>query len=682
MSEVILFVLLGLGTGALISALALGIVLSYRGSGAINVAIGAVAMLGAYVFYDLRTSGALLLPPIPFAPSTISLGSPWSTGPAMVVAIAICGVTGVLFDAIVGRRLRGATPLAKVLASLGLMVTLQSIAILRFGSTGQTAPPVFSERPADSVTIFGQSVPTDRFILAGLMVVVAAALWALYRYTSFGLATRAAAENETKAMLAGLPPNRLSLLNNVLGFSLAGALGVLVAPLTQLDPTTLALLVVPALAAALFARFTSFGIAVGVGMLMGIIESLVTYLSSEPWFPTSAGIALPGVTELVFFLLVVIAMLLRGAKLPQRGSLTEGRLPPAPRAKRILVPSLLSAAVAACALLLFSYNFRQAEINSMIGAIVCLSFVVTTGFAGQISIVQLGIAGISAFIVSKLAVHAGIGFPIGPLIATLAATASGLVMAIPALRVRGVNLAIVTLAAALALQQFVFANPTIGGSTTGSPVPPPHLFGIDLSTQAKFPINAAVPPSPVFGFVCVAAVVLLGMLVASLRRSELGQRMLAVRSNERAAAAAGVDVRSTKLLAFGFASAIAGVAGTLYAYDFGTVTASQFDVLTGLLFVAFAYLGGITSVAGAVVGGVLATDGLGIHAINAWFGVPVAYQALVGGLALIVTIVMNPLGIAGALAVSWKARRPSAPTGPSTSSSPNVRCPDPAKLVG
>lgn len=656
MSEVLLFVLLGLGLGSLISGLGLGIVLAYRGSGTINLALGGVAMLGAYVFYDLKTSGALLLPPLPFAPPRISLGEPWATAPAFAVALLVCALTGALFDIVVLRRLRGASPLAKLLASLGLLVTLQAIAVLRYGTSGQSAPTVIEGLSGRSVTVLGQYVPLDRVVYAGLVIAAAVVLWAVYRYTRFGVSTRAAAEDETKAMLAGVPPNQLSLVNNVLAFSLAGALGMLVAPMTLLDPTVLALAVVPALGAALFARFTSFAVVVVAGLGMGVIDSLVTYSSSKPWFPTSAGIAIPGVTELLYFLLIVVAMFLRGAKLPERGMLAESRLPAAPRTGRVLAPALALCAIACAAFLVLPFDFRQALINSLIGIAVCLSLVVTTGFVGQVSIVQVGLAGIAGFVVSKLALHAGIGFPVGPLIAAGAATAVGLLTAVSALRVRGVNLAIVTLAAGVALERFVFANPTIGGGQSGAPVPPPQLFGLDLSPKASFPINSETLPSPVFGFVCVAAVVLLSMLVAGIRRSGLGQRMLAVRSNERAAAAAGIDVRAVKLIAFAISSSIAGVAGALYAYNFGSVTAARFGIVTALSFVAFAYLGGITTVSGAVVGGLLVSGGLAIHAVTEWVGVPVDYQLLLAGLALIATIMFNPLGIAGALTAVLRRR--------------------------
>jgi branched-chain amino acid transport system permease protein len=279
----------------------------------------------------------------------------------------------------------------------------------------------------------------------------------------------------------------------------------------------------------------------------------------------------------------------------------------------------------------------------------CLSFVVIVGFVGQISVLQLGLAGVAGVIISKLALHTGIGFPFGLIIAMAGAVVLGTVSAIPALRIRGVTLAIVTLAAAWVLQEFVFANPVIGGGVTAAVVPSPHLFGIDLGPNAAFPINASSPPSPAFGGICVIAAVLVGMFVAALRRGGAGARMLAVRSNERAAAAVGIDVRREKLIAFAIASAIAGFAGGLYAYDAGSVSASNFGVLPALGFLAFAYMGGITTVSGAFIGGLLVTQGIGILAVNRAFGVPLSYQLLVGGIALILTIMFNPVGIAGAV---------------------------------
>jgi branched-chain amino acid transport system permease protein len=155
-------------------------------------------------------------------------------------------------------------------------------------------------------------------------------------------------------------------------------------------------------------------------------------------------------------------------------------------------------------------------------------------------------------------------------------------------------------------------------------------------------------PSPVWGFVVLGCTILLGLLVANLRRSGLGQRMLAVRANERAAAAAGINVRNVKLTAFGLSSFIAGVAGAMYAYNFGSVSATRFTAITALSLIAFAYVGGITMVSGAVFAGLISTEALFPHALEKWFGISGNWALLFGGLALLVTLPLNPEGIAGA----------------------------------
>ncbi|MBV9604003.1 MAG: ABC transporter permease [Solirubrobacterales bacterium] len=647
MEQVLAFALLGLGPGALYAGISLGVVLNYRGCGVINVAMGAIAVLGAYVFYGLRTGGYLFLPPLPFVPARIDLGGPVGVVPALVVAILVCALTGWLLDVVVLRALRNASPLAMLMATLGLMLSIQAVILLRFGASGQSAPSVLANGPGDVVHILGVTVPSDEFELAGIVIVAALALAALYRWTRFGLATRAASENETTAVLAGLPPARLSAINTVLAASLAAALGVLVAPLTQLDSSTIPLAVVPAFGAALLARFTSFSIAAVAGVGMGVIESLVTYLQSRPWFPTTHGAQLPGVSDVIFFAIIVAAMYWRGGALPQRGSLVERRLPKVPRPNRLERPAIVCAVLCVAAFLLFTYDFRQAAINSLIGMVVCLSLVVIIGFVGQVSLLQVGLAGVAAFAVSKLSANAGIGFPLGPLLAIVIAVFVGVAAAASALRVRGVNLAVVTLAAAVALENFVFENPTWGGGFTGSPVGPPHLFSVDLSTQASFPAGGGQLPSPVFGLVCTVGVIAAGLLVASMRRGRLGQQMLAVRSNESAAATAGISVRNVKFLAFGVAAAIAGLAGVLYAYNFGSVSADRFDVINALVFVSFAYVGGITSVTGAVIAGLGVTEGVIGHILEKWLGVPASYQLYVAGLLLMATLIMLPEGIAG-----------------------------------
>ena len=133
--------------------------------------------------------------------------------------------------------------------------------------------------------------------------------------------------------------------------------------------------------------------------------------------------------------------------------------------------------------------------------------------------------------------------------------------------------------------------------------------------------------------------------------------MLAVRSNERAAAAAAVDVRNVKLVAFGISSFIAGIAGTLYAYNFGSVSANRFDAITALGLIAFAYAGGITLVSGAAFAGLISTRGLVPHAFDSWFGISGNWFLLTGGLLLIFTLIQHPEGVAGTLYERLHRRR-------------------------
>ena len=154
-------------------------------------------------------------------------------------------------------------------------------------------------------------------------------------------------------------------------------------------------------------------------------------------------------------------------------------------------------------------------------------------------------------------------------------------------------------------------------------------------------------PSPMLGFLYVVTVVLLCLLVANLRRSTLGQQMLAVRSNERAAAATGINVTRVKFAAYAISSFIAGTAGWMYAYNFGSVSAARFGFLAALGFVAFAYIGGISMVSGAVVGGMFVTQGLVPYFFQRKLGISDSWAPFVGGLLLIVTLLQNPDGVAG-----------------------------------
>ena len=643
MNEIILFALLGLGTGAVIAGLAISVVVTFRGSGIINLATGAVAMVAAYAFWGFK-SGYFHL----------TLGTPL----AVIATIAVAVGVGMLSEFVVFRPLRTSSPLAKLIASLGILLTLQATVLLWFGTSARQVPNLL---PRDSIELFSVQIPVNRFWMAGIVVIIGVALAVLYRWTRFGLATRAAAEDEVAGMLAGLSPNQLSLANTMIASAIAGVIGIISGPLAQADSTTLALFIAPALAAALFARFTSISIALISGLLIGVGQSLMYYVSTLSWFPKSkGGNPLPGVQALLIFVIIVAALWVRGANLPTRGELVEKRLPAAPRARRLAGPTAVLAAIGVVLLIVLPFGYRQAFMLSLIGVVVCLSLVVITGFVGQVSLAQVTLAGVCGFAVSHLIVEAGIGFPWGPILGTLAAVVVGTIVGASALRVRGVSLAVVTIAGVVAIEQFGFANERWGAGSGGSPVKQPTLFGFNIGSNAGFRGLDGKLPSPVLGFVYLIAVVGLCLLVANVRRSTLGQQMLAVRSNERAAAAAGISVTRVKFTAYAISSFVAGTAGWMYAYNFGSVSAARFGFLIALGFVAFAYIGGITMVSGAIIGGLVATEGLVPYFLQEQFGISGNWSLLVGGLLLIVTLIQNPDGVAGTTYRKWQLRKKAA----------------------
>src|SRR3954469_8516574 len=435
MEQIVLFALLGLGTGALIAGIGLGVVLTYRGSGVINVATGAEAMAAGYAFYSLRTV----------------TGTPV----ALLGTLAFTVALGVVIELLAFRPLRTSSPLARLVSSLGVLLTLQAAATLIYGTGAKPAPSVL---PHGIVRVAGVAIPADRFWLAGIVVVAAAALTAAYRFTRFGLATRAASESQESAILAGLGAGELSLVNTVLGAVMAGSFGVLAPSVGQLDATTLPLQVVPALGAVLFARFTSFGITTLVGLAIGVVQSLLYYASTQSWFPTDKGAALPGISSLLTFIIIVIALYFRGSTLPPRGELIEQRLPAVPRPERLGASAALAAVVGVVALIVLPFDYRNALIISLAAMTICLSYVVITGFIGQVSLMQIALAGSSGFVVSHLFKDADVGFPLAAIAGVLAATVLGFVAGASALRVRGVSLAVVTLAAAVPIERFGLAN--------------------------------------------------------------------------------------------------------------------------------------------------------------------------------------------------------------------------------
>ncbi|HEV7758525.1 MAG TPA: ATP-binding cassette domain-containing protein [Acidimicrobiales bacterium] len=651
MIEHVNFVLLGLGNGAVFAALAMALVVTYRSSGVLNFATGALALHAAYTYAFLRR-GELLVP-IPGLPETVDLGSPLGLWPAMVATVLLEAVLGVLLYLLVFRPLRNHLPVAKAVASLGVMVVLTAVINYQVGGDQMLVAPIF---PVETWHLGDVRLLSDRIWFVVTILVVGGALAALYRFTRFGVATRAAAETEVGALVSGLSPDRIALVNWGIGAAVAGLAGVLIAPLVPLVPGTYTLFIVPALAAAVLGRFSALTPAVLGGLLIGALQSeAVTLQRDYSWFPSS------GTAELVPLIMVLLVLVVRGRPLPTRGMLIQQTLGRAPRPRSLWPPVLVGVPVAVVALYTFGDSYRAALMVTMIFAIISLSLVVVTGYVGQISLAQMTLAGAAGFLLSTFSDSWGIPFPVAPILAALGATGIGVVVGLPALRIRGMLVAVVTLTLAVALEAVWFRNNDLNGGTDGAPIRNPTLFGVDLGigTGRAF-------PRPEFGLLCLATLVLVAVGVAKLRTSRLGSAMLAVRANERSAAASGISVVRVKLLGFAIGSFIAGLGGCLLAYKQTNVTFQSFSALAGLGIFATAFLAGITSVSGGLVAGLIALDGLGILLvervvdIGPWYGV-------LSGIGLVVTVILNPDGLVGpshALAERRRQARLSRPAAP------------------
>jgi branched-chain amino acid transport system permease protein len=440
-------------------------------------------------------------------------------------------------------------------------------------------------------------------------------------------------------MVLGYSPSFIGSVNWMLACVLAAFGGILVGPITALSPQTFALVIVPALGAALIGRFQSFGWTVGAALGIGMLQSEILKLQSTfTWLPKT------GLQQSIPFLVIVAVLFLLGKRLPTRGMLTGGRFPAAPSPRRVAIPTIVLAVAALLFMSFASGLYRVSLIVSMVGALICLSLVLLTGFLGQISLAQMSFAGAAGFTLGIFATDLHVPFPIAPLLAALVAAVLGLIVGVSALRLRGVHLAVATIGLAVAISALWFQNPQFTGGFKGSTIPKPTLLGINLGISGA---RQGDYPRLAFGVFALVVLVLVALATINLRRGGLGRRLLAVRSNESAAAAAGVNVAATKLLVFAASAFVAGIGGAMLGYQQGQVAFQSFDVFVSLSFLAFAYLGGITTVSGALIGGALVPGGIAFTVINQWISIN-QYQGLIGGLGLIVTAIAYPEGIAGA----------------------------------
>ncbi|MEO6653462.1 MAG: branched-chain amino acid ABC transporter permease/ATP-binding protein [Ilumatobacteraceae bacterium] len=605
MNEVIRFALLGLGVGALYAFGSQGLIVIYRGTGVLNFSLGATAIAGVFMQWELQYEQG------------------WPFLAAAFVGVALSAFLGALTHWVIMRPLRRASSLVRVIATLGVLVTIQAGVVIRYGSQPRQ---IDSWLPTDRVTLWGDvSITADRIILTAIASVSALGLWLLYRSSQFGLATEAVSESERSASAVGVSPNRIAVLNWSLGSALAAIAGILVVPIITLQVTSMTSLVLAALAAALVADFRSFPIATAAGVGLGIGQTLVGRFVDQQ----GLGPSLP-------FLVIIVFLVLRGRSLPLRDYYLR-ELPMIGNGRMSWDWTIFGALVVVFLMLTKQAKWVDALTVSLGVSLVLLSIVVLTGYAGQLSLAQYSIAGFGAWVAGRLVAVFEIPFLLGLAAGVAAAVPLGLAFALPAVRTRGINLAIVTLGLGTTMELMLFRNRNYTGGVQGTQVGNPDLFGFEIGS-----INHPAR----YGIFTLVMALLAVWIVANVRRGRSGRRMIAVRTNERAAAALGIDVIATKLFAFAFAAAIAALGGILLAFRLSSISYQSFTNFTSVTFVGLALVGGVGHLLGAFVGSLMATAGLNQQVLESTWGGVGKWTQLISGIAILLTVLAYQDGVA------------------------------------
>jgi ABC-type branched-subunit amino acid transport system ATPase component/branched-subunit amino acid ABC-type transport system permease component len=611
--DIIQFAILGIGVGAVYGVSGLGLVLTYRGAGILNFAHGAIGMVGAYVFATLAAEDV----PLPIA---VGCGILAGAGLGVVVHVFLM------------RPLRRAAALMRVVATLAVLAILQEVALLIWGSGTRLVPSLF---PVAQVSIGDFRIGIDRLIILSIAVVAAVVLTFLYNRTRFGLATTAMVENRRGAAALGWSPSTIALTNWALGGGLAAIAGILIVPAVGLNPSNLTLMVIPALAAALIGQFSSFWLTIVGGVVIGMVESAI-----------AAQVDVPGLSRAVPFVAIALVVALRGNSLPMRGEFLE-RLPSIGTGRVRWWAVLLVPAAVLVLSLFVEPRWTSALIVSFSVAIILLSLVVLTGYAGQLSLAQYSLAGFGALITASMVYRFGWDLAPSILVGLLISLVMGVIIGAPALRTRGVNLAVVTLVLGQAIYVVLLQNAKVIGTPEGTPIGNLTFLGIDIS-GTRFPVRYLALTLVVF--------VICALVTMFIRRSRVGRRLVAVRENERAAAAMGVSVRAAKLYAFAVSSAMAALGGIMLSFQHSIVNYGGFDIFTSIHAVLMSVLGGVGYVIGVPFGMMFARGSI-LQSLLEQIGPIEQWITLIGALGLLVVILTNQDGFGGYVARLFVSRR-------------------------
>ncbi|MBL8700238.1 MAG: ABC transporter permease [Alphaproteobacteria bacterium] len=556
----------GLTIGCVYSLVGLGFALTLTATELVNFAQGEMVMLGAFIGLSLLTF----------------TGIPYVA--AFLVATVATGLVGVALERGVLRPiLARRSPLLNLLiATLGLSIALQALAIVVWGREPIAYPSIF---PTEPVIVLGIRAQALNLWILGLGFAAMAALQYFFRFTLTGIAWRAASLDPATAALYGVSRRRNVALTFAISGALGGAAGVLMAPLFFASFGLGHTVIVKAFAAAALGGFGIVGTMLG-GLALGVIETL------------AAG-ALPSEYKNIITFAILIAVLMfffrprqaAGRSITESAKVAVGDAAGFFAARPRRLATLAAVAIAWLALLAFADTYALRVLNmALISAIAVLGLQLIVGLTGQFSFGHAAFFGVGAYASALAATKLGVPALLGLPIAAVAAGAVGLLVA-PILRLSGHFLAIGTLALGEILFLLMVNLKSVTNGAYGIyGIPLPKLGTFEFESEESF-------------FVLISAV--LALVFVALRRilhSRLGRALVAVRENELAALASGISPLREKTKAFVAGTACAGIAGSLYAHYIAYINPEGFTFLVSVQMVTMVVIGGLGSLAGGIVG--------------------------------------------------------------------------------
>lgn len=565
MDKFLTFTIGGLATAAIYAISASGLVVTYTTSGIFNFAHGAFSMMAAFMFWQVHVAWG-----VPVIPAVI------------LVVFVIGPLFGAAIERVIMRGIEGTTDVVKIVVTISLMIALIGLAnVIWDPNVGRPVQAQIS----GVADILGVPVSYQRILTMVVAAIVAGALAFMFKYTRLGIGMRAVVDDRSLMMLNGGRPGRISMMSWALGAGMAAISGVLLASEQTLSATTLTLLFINAYAVAVVGRLRSLpGVFLGA-VILGLSQSYVIgYLDQSS---TVGPISLRAVAQALPAVMLFVVMVLQPQdRLVAKGS-TRRTTPSRPPSQQFaLVGGLVFVIVVAALGSLVSGPNLNLLLGGFFTAVVTLSLVPLTGYAGQISLAQLTFTGIGAV---AMATWGANGEPWAVLLAVGLCAVVGGIVAFPALRLSGIYLALATAAFALFCSSMVFNQTTV---MPGANRQVPRLSLGPLSIDSDY--------SQLVLFAVLFAVIGNGLIL--LRRSSWGRRLTAMKDSPMACATLGLNLTSTKVGVFALSAAIAGAAGAVSGRTF---LADSLSLPGSLSITMIAVVGGIGSVAGAFFGGLL-----------------------------------------------------------------------------